>query len=53
MIRRTNIRRPLAVLTMLLGAVLLFAASETASGLTLLVLGVLVEAAGIAAAHRK
>ena len=53
MIRKTHIRRPVAVLLMLLGAALIFLASETWAGVLVFALGVLIEAAGIALRHKE
>jgi hypothetical protein len=48
MLRKTHIRRPLAVLLMMLGAAMMYMAPQTWAGVLLLVLGVSVEAVGIA-----
>ena len=53
MISKTHIRRPVAVLLMLLGAALIFLASETRVGVLVLAIGVLIEAAGIAFKHKE
>jgi 1,4-dihydroxy-2-naphthoate octaprenyltransferase len=53
MIRRTHIRRPVAVLAMLIGATMIFLGSETWTGILVLTLGVLVEAVGIAFTHKE
>jgi hypothetical protein len=52
MIRKTHIRRPVAVLAMLLGAALIYLGSETWAGLLVLTLGVLIEVIGIAFTHK-
>lgn len=52
MLRKTHIRRPVAALLVILGAVMIFAAPETWAGALLLALGILLEAAGIAIKHR-
>ena len=52
MLRKTAIRRPLALLLVVLGAALMFLAPETWVGLALLVVGVLLELIGIALRHR-
>ncbi|MFZ4537132.1 hypothetical protein [Propionivibrio sp.] len=46
-------RRLLSVLTIVLGAVLIFLAPETWAGLVLLVLGVLVEVIGMSIGHQR
>ncbi|MFA6921966.1 MAG: hypothetical protein WC216_09005 [Gallionella sp.] len=48
MLKKPHIRRPLVALLVLLGAVLIFLAPQTWSGVLLLALGVLIEALGIA-----
>lgn len=48
MIKKTAIRRSLALLLVAVGALLMFLAPETSAGLILLAVGVLLEAAGIA-----
>ena len=53
MLKKTHIRRPLAVLLMLLGGAMIFLAPETWTGALLLVLGVCVEVIGIALKRRK
>ncbi len=52
MLRKTSIRRPVAALLVILGATIIFLAPETWAGVLLLVLGVLLEAAGISIKHR-
>ena len=52
MLRKTHIRRPVATLLAMLGAALIFIATETWAGTLLLVLGVAVELAGIAIGRR-
>jgi hypothetical protein len=53
MMRKTHIRRPVAVLAMLLGAALMFLTLETWTGILLFTLGVLIEAVGIALSHKE
>jgi hypothetical protein len=53
MIRKPHIRRPVAVLLMLLGAALIFLTLETWTGVLVFALGVFIEAAGIAFSHKK
>ncbi len=53
MLRRTHIRRPVAVLAMLVGAAMIFLGSETWAGVLVFVLGVLIEAVGIAISHKE
>ena len=48
MIRKPHIRRPVAVLLMLLGAAMIWLAPATWAGALLLALGVSIEVAGIA-----
>lgn len=48
MLSKPNIRRPLAVLLVILGAALMFLAPETWPGALLLALGVTIEMLGIA-----
>ncbi len=48
MLRKPHIRRPVVVLLMLLGAAMIFLASETWAGALLFALGVSVELLGIA-----
>ena len=52
MLKRTAIRRPVAVLLVAIGAVMMILAPETWAGLALLAIGVALEAAGIALRHR-
>jgi 1,4-dihydroxy-2-naphthoate octaprenyltransferase len=53
MMRKTHIRRPVAVLAMLLGAALIFLTLETWAGILLFILGLLIEAVGIALSHKE
>jgi hypothetical protein len=53
MIRKPHIRRPVAVLLMLLGASLIFLTLETWTGILVFALGVFIEAAGIAYSHKE
>ncbi|MDO8990550.1 MAG: hypothetical protein Q7U91_13070 [Sideroxyarcus sp.] len=53
MLRKTHIRRPIAVLLMLLGAAMIYLASETTTGIVLLLLGVGVELLGITYKHKE
>lgn len=53
MMRKTHIRRPVAVLAMFLGATMIFLGSETWTGILVLTLGVLIEAVGIAFTHKE
>jgi 1,4-dihydroxy-2-naphthoate octaprenyltransferase len=53
MMRKTHIRRPVAVLAMLLGATMIFLGSETWAGILVLALGVIIEAVGIAFTHKE
>jgi 1,4-dihydroxy-2-naphthoate octaprenyltransferase len=48
MLRKTHIRRPVAVMAMLVGAAMIFLGSETWTGILVLTLGVVIEAVGIA-----
>lgn len=48
MLRNPRIRRPLALLLMVLGAAVMYLTPETGAGTLLLVLGAAVEVAGIA-----
>ncbi|MFA5123754.1 hypothetical protein [Zavarzinia sp.] len=52
MLRKTAIRRPIALALVVFGAVLMFLAPETWAGLALLAIGVSLEVAGIALRHR-
>jgi len=52
MLKKTAIRRPIALLLVLLGAALMFLAPETWAGLALLAIGVSLELVGIALRHR-
>jgi len=53
MFKNPNIRRPLAALLVVLGAVMMFFATEVWAGAVLLVLGITLEVIGIALKHRK
>jgi 1,4-dihydroxy-2-naphthoate octaprenyltransferase len=53
MMRKTHIRRPVAVLAMLVGAAMIFLGSETWTGIFVLALGVLIEMVGIAFSHKE
>lgn len=53
MIGKPHIRRPVAVLLMLLGAAMIFLASETSAGALVFALGVFVEAAGFALRRKE
>lgn len=53
MLRKPHIRRPLAVLLMILGAAMMYLAPQTWAGILLLVLGVSVEVAGIALKRKE
>lgn len=53
MMRRTHIRRPVAVMAMLVGAAMIFLGSETWAGILVFVLGVIIEAVGIAFTHKE
>lgn len=48
MLRKNNIRRPVAALLMILGATVMYLTPETWAGMALLALGAAVEVAGIA-----
>lgn len=52
MFKNPNIRRPLAALFVVLGAVMIFFATEAWAGVVLLVLGITIEVIGIALKHR-
>ncbi|KAF0163305.1 MAG: hypothetical protein FD157_3175 [Rhodocyclaceae bacterium] len=52
MLKKTAIRRPIALVLVVLGAALMFLAPETWAGLALLAIGILLEVAGIALRHR-
>jgi hypothetical protein len=52
MLRKSQIRRPVAALAMLAGAVMIFLGSETWAGASVFALGVLIEVAGIALRHK-
>lgn len=52
MLRKPHIRRPLAALLVVLGAIIIFLAPETWAGALLLALGVFIEVAGIAIKRR-
>lgn len=53
MLRRTHIRRPLAVALMLLGAVMMYSAPASWEGALVLALGVAIELAGIAIKRKE
>ena len=53
MMRKTHIRRPVAVLAMLLGAALIFLTPETWAGILVFGLGALIEVVGIALSHKE
>lgn len=53
MLNKTHFRRPVAVLAMLVGAVMIFLGSETWAGVLVFALGVLIEVAGIAFSHKE
>lgn len=48
MLRKTHIRRPVAVALMLLGALMMYSAPASWEGALILTLGVFIELAGIA-----
>jgi hypothetical protein len=52
MIRNQRIRRPIAVIMMVLGAILMFLAPEIWQGTLLLAAGVVLELFGIALKHK-
>lgn len=52
MLKKTAIRRPIALVLVVLGATLMFLAPETWAGLALLVVGISLEVIGIALRHR-
>lgn len=52
MLNKPAVRRPVAILLVVLGALAMFFAPETWAGVTLLVLGVALEMLGIALRHR-
>jgi hypothetical protein len=52
MLRNTAIRRPVALLLIVLGGGAMFLAPATLAGLALLAIGVALELAGIALRHR-
>jgi hypothetical protein len=53
MLRKAQIRRPVAMLLMLLGAALIYLTLETWAGILLFALGLLIEAVGIALSHKE
>jgi hypothetical protein len=53
MLNKTHIRRPVAVLAMLAGAVMMFLGSETWAGASVFALGVLIEVIGIAISRKE
>lgn len=52
MLKNPHIRRPLAGLLVVLGAMMMFFATEAWVGVVLLVLGITIEVIGIALRHR-
>ena len=52
MLKKTAVRRPIALALIVLGAALMFLAPETWPGLALLVVGISLEVIGIALRHR-
>lgn len=52
MLNKAAVRRPVALLLVVLGALAMFFAPGTWAGLTLLVLGIALEMIGIALRHR-
>lgn len=52
MLKKTAVRRPIAVLLVAIGAAMMFLAPETWAGLALLAIGIALEAVGIALRHR-
>lgn len=52
MLKKPRIRRPIAALLMILGAALMYLTLETWAGIMLFILGMLIEAAGIAIKHK-
>lgn len=52
MLNKPVVRRPVAILLVVLGALAMFLAPETWAGVTLLALGVALESIGIALHHR-
>lgn len=53
MMRKTHIRRPVAVMAMLVGAAMIFLGSETWAGILVFALGVVIEAVGIAFSRKE
>lgn len=53
MLKRTALRRVVALLLIGLGALVMFLAPETSAGLALLIVGVALELIGIALSHRQ
>lgn len=53
MLGKINIRRPLAIALMLLGAVMMYSAPESRGGAWLLALGVAIELVGIAIKRKE
>jgi hypothetical protein len=53
MMRKPHIRRPVAVVLMLIGAAVIFLTLETWAGVLVFALGVFIEAAGISLGHKK
>ena len=52
MLRKTHLRRPLAALLVIAGAMMMFFAPETWAGALLLALGIMIEVIGITLKHR-
>lgn len=52
MLRNQSIRRPLALLLVVLGAILIFLATNAWAGAALVVLGISIELIGIAIRHK-
>lgn len=52
MLKKPALRRPVAMLLLVLGAIAMFLAPETWAGVVLLALGVSLELVGIALRHR-
>ncbi|MBU1425879.1 MAG: hypothetical protein KKH12_04665 [Gammaproteobacteria bacterium] len=53
MLRKTHIRRPIAVVLMILGAAMIFLALQTWVGALVFALGLFIEAAGIAFSRKE
>ena len=52
MLRKPHLRRPLAALLVIAGALMMYLAPETWAGALLLALGIAIEVVGIALKHR-